>query len=142
MKKALFIWINTFLITLMVFTLISLGTLRHLNIQLPFLKLVIGAFFISFFIALGIFIFKNKKGHPLLNTVLGYLLMVPSIFIMRTLFCILIFRYSFIIYLFIVLVAVIYTLAVMVVSKRYKKEVEELNRLLDKPQSNNSEKSE
>jgi len=142
MKKVLSIWINTFLMTLLVFTLISLGTLRRLNIQLPFIKLVVGALFISLFIALGIFIFKNKKGHPLLNTVLGYLLMVPSIFIMRYVFGILIFRYSFIIYLFIVLVAIIYSVAVMVVSKQYKKEVDELNRLLDKPHTTESEKSE
>ena len=142
MKKALSIWIKSFLYTLLAFTVISVIALRRLNIQLPYLRLIIGAVMISFFVALGILIFKNKKGNPLINTILGYLIMVPSVLIMRSVFGILIFRYSFVIYLFIALVGVIYTVAVMVVSKRYQQETQELNKLLDMPETTVSDKTE
>jgi len=142
MRKALSIWIRSFLYTLLAFTVISGLALRRLNIQLPYLRLIIGAVMISFFVALGILIFKSKKGNPLINTILGYLTMVPSVLIMRSVFGILIFRYSFVIYLFIVLVGVIYTVSVMVVSKRYKNEAQELNKLLDKPETTVSDKTE
>jgi len=142
MRKALSIWIRSFLYTLLAFTVISVLALRRLNIQLPYLRLIIGAVMISFFVALGILIFKSKKGNPLINTILGYLTMVPSVLIMRSVFGILIFRYSFVIYLFIVLVGVIYTVSVMVVSKRYKNEAQELNKLLDKPETTVSDKTE
>jgi flagellar biosynthesis component FlhA len=142
MRKTLSIWTRSFLSTLLAFTVISVLVLRRLNIQLPYLRLIIGAVMISFFVALGILIFKSKKGNPLINTILGYLTMVPSVLIMRSVFGILIFRYSFVIYLFIVLVGVIYAIAVMVVSKRYKNEAQELNKLLDKPETTVSDKTE
>jgi len=130
MKKGFEQWIKTFFVTSLLFVLISLSALRRLNLQLPYLRLSLGAMLISLLITLGILMFKLKKGNQIINTVLGFVIILPSVGVMRYVFGALIFRWSAIIYLFVALVAIIYSVAVVVVSRRIKNDVDTLNQLL------------
>jgi len=130
MKKGFELWLKTFFVTTLVFTLISLSALRRLNLQLPFLRLIIGAMIIALLLMFGILVFRLKKGNQIVNTILGFLIILPSVGVMRTVFGALIFRWSFVIYVFVALIAIIYSVAVVVVSKRIKSDVDTLNKLL------------
>ncbi|MDD3122228.1 MAG: DUF3021 family protein [Candidatus Izemoplasmatales bacterium] len=121
-----FIFINVFMLFL------TIGIYRHLNITYPFIKVSIGAFLISLFISLAVTIFKLEKGLSWLNAIIGFIVATPSLFVLRYLFGYSIFRYSFVSYLFIIVVAIIYGIAIMVVSRKAKSEANELNLLLPK----------
>jgi len=121
-----FIFINVFMLFL------TIGIYRHLNITYPFIKVSIGAFLISLFISLAVTIFKLEKGLSWLNAIIGFIVATPSLFVLRYLFGYSIFRYSFVFYLFIIVVAIIYGIAIMVVSRKAKSEANELNLLLPK----------
>jgi Ca2+-dependent lipid-binding protein len=111
---------------------LTIGIYRHLNITYPFIKVSIGAFLISLFISLAVTIFKLEKGLSWLNAIIGFIVATPSLFVLRYLFGYSIFRYSFVFYLFIIVVAIIYGIAIMVVSRKAKSEANELNLLLPK----------
>jgi multisubunit Na+/H+ antiporter MnhE subunit len=83
-------------------------------------------------VSLAVTVFKLEKGISWINAILGFIIVIPSLFVLRNLFGYSIFRYSFVIYLFVTLVAIIYGIAVMVVSKKAKAQANELNSLLPK----------
>jgi hypothetical protein len=126
------IYLKVYLLMHLIFMLLSLIVLRRADITYPFIRLEIGAILISGVISLAIFMFCLEKGHVLLNTILGYLILIPGIFMLRNTFGQYLFRFTWFLYVLMVLIGFIYGIAVWQVSKKYKKEAEELNDLLEK----------
>jgi hypothetical protein len=114
------------------FILLSLIVLRRAGITYPFLRLEIGAILVTFVISLAVFMFRLEKGSSLLNTILGYVILIPGIFILRSTFGNYLFRFTWLIYILMVFIGIIYGVAVYVVSKKYQKEAKEMNDLLEK----------
>lgn len=113
-----------------VFLLVCLFVQLRLNIAIPFLKVCIGALIISIFVTLSVTLFKMKKGNEILRIALGFIALAPIVLITKAVFGATVFRYSFIIYIFALLCAIIFCIAIIVVASRAKKEEKELNDLL------------
>lgn len=140
MKAYIKIWLGAFAAVNGMMLLISLIIMRRLNISnLPFVKLETGALVISLFIALSAFIFQLKRGNIILKIAGGLLAVLPSVFVLRNIFGILVFRYSFVIYLAFAVCALIYGLVVFITAHKTKKEENELNKLIKKDNQNNKE---
>jgi hypothetical protein len=133
------IYLKVYLVMHLIFILLSLIVLRIADITYPFVRLEIGAILISSVVSLAIFMFRLEKGHTVINTVLGYLILIPSIFMLRNTFGQYLFRFTWLLYVLMVFIGIIYGTAVWIVSKKYQKEVKELNDLLEK-QKNDDEK--
>ena len=126
------IYLKVYLVMHLIFMLLSLLVLRRASITYPFIRLEIGAILISGVVSLAIYMFRLEKGHVLLNTILGYLILIPGIYMLRSTFGQYLFRFTWLLYVLMVLIGIIYGIAVWQVSKKYKKEAEELNDLLEK----------
>ncbi|MBU1144711.1 MAG: DUF3021 family protein [Firmicutes bacterium] len=136
MNKYYKIFKTVFLIVSLAFIILSYIILQRLNLTLPYIKLAIGVLLISLFISLAIVVFKSERGKSWLNALFGFIIILPTLFIMRNIFNYIIFRYTFIIYLFLITIAIIYGIAVIVVSKKAKLEAHELNSMLEKKNVN------
>jgi uncharacterized phage infection (PIP) family protein YhgE len=112
---------------------------RRTEVVYPFVRLEIGALFISLIVTLSIGMFRLETGNGVVNTIGGYLILIPGIFLLRETFGNYLFRFSWLIYLFMVGVGIIYGVSVFFVSKKYKKEVQDLNKLIDESKSSNNE---
>lgn len=130
MKKYLSIYATSFTLLMIVFTFLSIAIFRRTEIVIPFTKVVLTGFIMAIFITLSVFFFRLEKGNSIINTIIGFLVLLPDLFIMRRTFGAWLFRFSSTIYLLAVLIAIIYSIAVIVVSRKAKKEEENLNRLL------------
>jgi hypothetical protein len=108
--------------------------LRRTDYQYPFIRIQLGLLVISLIVTLAFWLFKLEKGHSVINTILGYIVLIPAIFLLRTVYGTYLFRFTWLVYIIVVVVGIIYGAAVYVVSKKYKKEVDELNDLLQKDQ--------
>ncbi len=112
------------------FIIISFVLKRRLNIDIAYLKANIGAVLVSALLTLSVALFRMKKGPAIVKTFLGFLALLPSVFVTRWVFGVAVFRYSYIVYLFALLCAVIYSIAVIIVASRARKEIALLNALL------------
>lgn len=126
------IYLKVYLITHLVFLLLALIVLRRAQVTYAFIRLEIGAILVSVIVGFAVWLFRLEKGNSLINTILGYLIIIPSIFVLRNTFGQYLFRFTWLIYVVMVCVGIIYGIAVWVVSKKYKKEVKDLNELLNK----------
>lgn len=126
------IYLKVYLITHLVFLLLALIVLRRAQVTYAFIRLEIGAILVSAIVGFAVWLFRLEKGNSLINTILGYLIIIPSIFVLRNTFGQYLFRFTWLIYVVMVCVGIIYGIAVWVVSKKYKKEVKDLNELLNK----------
>jgi hypothetical protein len=97
---------------------------------MPYLKLTVGAILEAGILAGAVLVFRRKAGNPLGNVIGGFLLVLPAIFVLRQTLGILVFRFSFILYSFAILCALIYGIAVAVVYRKVRKESSDLNGLL------------
>lgn len=131
MKKWFTLFTKTFFFTAIGFALVAIGVIRRLNLQLPYLKLFAGIFIIALLISLAILLFKSPKGNGVLHAVFAFLIILPSVFVLRNVFGIAVFRFSFVIYILMSVFAVLYAIAVIMVSRKAKKETRGLNQLLD-----------
>jgi phosphotransferase system glucose/maltose/N-acetylglucosamine-specific IIC component len=104
--------------------------MRRRDIILPFLRLELGAIIISLIIGLAYTIYKSEKGKPIINVIISYLLVLPSLLVFRSNFGQILFRSAAFIYIIFVIVGIIYTIAIYVASKKYQHEVNDLNALL------------
>lgn len=120
----MFFFSNIFLVIL------QLGIARRLNIQFQYIPVIVGALLIALFLAIGAMLFKREKGASWLNLILGFIAILPSLFVLRYLFGYTIFRFSFVIYLSIILIAVVYSILVYFATRKAKAEVEALNKML------------
>ncbi|XMB72443.1 hypothetical protein RJI07_00730 [Mycoplasmatota bacterium WC30] len=123
-------FVKTFFFTTIPFILIVGIIIRRTEYNIPYIRATIGVILISIFISLAIRIFKSEKGIALINSILGYILIIPVLFILRNLFGNYLFRFSWYIYIVMAVIGVIYGIALLVSSRKYKSEVDELNRLL------------
>jgi phosphotransferase system glucose/maltose/N-acetylglucosamine-specific IIC component len=106
---------------------------------MPFIRLEVGVILIAFFLSIAHTIYKSEKGHPIVNVILAYILIFPSLYVVRFNFGKLLFRSAALIYILFVVIGIIYSIALYFASKKYKKEVDDLNQLL---QENNKDKNE
>jgi len=118
-----------FIINLIMF-LLALIVYRNQNVRLPFIRIEFGALLISTILASAVYVFKLEKGNSLINVVLGYLIIIPAIIIMRVIYGTYLFKSASLIYIIMVIVGIIYGIVVLIVSKKYKQEVDNLNKLL------------
>lgn len=135
MKQFISRWAYAYAIVNIVFLFTAFVILRRLNIDVAYLKVSIGAIIISLFIACSITIFKAKNLNSLIRTIGGFVAILPIIFTTRKIFGVLVFRYSAAIFIFALICAIIYALAVLVVTKQFKEEEKSLNQLLTRKQS-------
>lgn len=132
------IYLKVYLITHLVFLLLALIVLRRAQVTYAFIRLEIGAILVSSIVGFAVWLFRLEKGNSLINTILGYLIIIPSIFVLRNTFGQYLFRFTWLMYVVMVLVGIIYGIAVWVVSKKYKKEVKDLNELLNKEKTSDN----
>jgi hypothetical protein len=130
MKRYLKTYSYIFVIINILLLLLSAGIKFRFNIEVPFIRLCIAGFFISAFIALSWMIFTSRKGNIILKIILGFVALLPIVILLRRSFGPLLFRASFAIYIFSFIIAIIYAIAVLIVSAKTKKEERELNELI------------
>jgi phosphotransferase system glucose/maltose/N-acetylglucosamine-specific IIC component len=126
------IYLKVYLVINIIAIFLSLLVYRVANYTYNYIRLAVGTLIISLIVSLAFWFFKREKGHSVVNIILGYLIIIPAIFVLRNVFGKYLFRVSWLIYIIIVGVSIIYGIAVYVVSKKYKKEVADLNELLSK----------
>ncbi|MCX5775643.1 MAG: hypothetical protein NTV44_04710, partial [Firmicutes bacterium] len=104
----------------------------RLDISFRYPVVVIYVLLIALFITLSIFLFKLKKGNGILKAALGLVALMPIPLLLRHLYGLAIFRFSFVLYILFVVCIVTYTVTVLIIAKKAKKEENELNVLLNK----------
>jgi len=130
MKKFFNIYLKTFFITslfmilLVAFIRVRTGFIASYNL------VAVTTLLIVFFIALAIFVFRLEKGKGWVNAILGYIIILPALYIIRASFGQYLFRFTYTIYLIMAGIGIIYGIALLAASKKYKSEVDDLNRLL------------
>ncbi|HAQ57336.1 MAG TPA: hypothetical protein DCR44_08130 [Acholeplasmatales bacterium] len=135
MKKFIKTYLVTLFFTNLVFVLIA-GIVRfQLNITYGFAAVEIGAVLTSLFVAAGIRILMLPKGNAVLNAVLGLLVILPGVVVLRPVFSIAVFRYSFVIFLVVAVAALGYAVAVVILGAKARKEAAILNRMLEEERS-------
>lgn len=117
------------IVSLVTFVL-ALGIMRIYDVTLQIRSLFWGSIIISLLLALSIKVFKKTWGNGVLNVILGYLIILPAIYILRFMYGTVLFRQTIAIYLLGLVYAVIYSLIVLNASLRNKKEESRLNKLL------------
>ena len=130
MKKYGSTLIKTFFYMTFPVIILAAIVVRVADVRLSYLLLTIGTLIMSLFIALAIRVFKMEKGNPIINAILGYIIIIPALLTLRNMFGEYIFRRVYIIYIVIAIIGIIYAIALWVASKKYQDEVKELNRLL------------
>lgn len=110
--------------------LIALIIYRNQEVRLAFIRIEFGALIISAILAFALLVFKLEKGNSFVNIVLAYLIVIPAIIVMRIIYGTYLFKSAWLIYIIMVIVGIIYGIVVLIVSKKYKQEVEHLNKLL------------
>ncbi len=131
MKKYFKYFLVSFFLINILMIFLALLVYRNSQIRLPFLRLEIGGLIISAIIGLTVFMFRLEKGNSLVNVIIGYVIMIPGLLVLRNVFGTYLFRSASLIYIIMVVVGIIYGVVVYIVSRRYKSEVELLNRLLE-----------
>lgn len=132
---------KTLLITNIIYVLLSWIIVSRRNITLPFLRLELGAILISLIIGLAYYIFKSEKGNSIINVILAYVLVLPSLLVFRANFGQILFRSAAFIYIIFVIIGVIYSIALYVASKKYQSETNDLNSLLKNNEEQKEEKT-
>ena len=131
MKKTLSYFSISILVANIIMLILNLILYRRLNLTYGFIKVEIGSVIIALFITLAILIYKREKGNPTANTIFGFLVILPSLLVIRNLYGIVIFRFSFVLYIVVLVVAILYASIVIFINKQTKMEVQNLNNLLD-----------
>lgn len=130
MKEFGKLYLKVFFIIHLISLVLAFMVLRRTEYNYPFIRIELGILLISLISSFSIWLFKLEKGYSLLNTVLGYLVFIPALFVLRFVYGNYLFRFTWLIYVIMVIIGIMYGIAVYVVSKKYKKEVDELNELL------------
>jgi len=121
---------KVFFFTTLPMILIGIAVYRRADYRVPYVWITIGTIFIALIIALAIRVFRSEKGKGYVNAILGYIIIIPALFVLRFMFGSYLFRRASELYILIAIVGVIYGIALLVASRKYKSEVSELNRLL------------
>ncbi len=130
MKKYFNIFTKTLFFLSLIMIVISFIISRRTDYIMLYTKLTIASIIISLIISLAIIIFQSSKGNSVVNTILGYIIIIPALFVFRFMFGQYLFKRVWYLYLLIFVIGIIYVIALLVASKKYKSEVRELNKLL------------
>ena len=130
MKRFFAVFVQTFFFLEAGFLLLGGWMVWRLNQQPRFLAAVLGGMAMAALIAAAVLLFQRKKGRPMGNAIGGFLIVLPSVLVLRRVFGVAVFRFGFVIYLFAVLCAVIYGIAVLLVYRKVRKESADLNGLI------------
>ncbi|MGD9761182.1 MAG: hypothetical protein AB7U52_01940 [Candidatus Izemoplasmatales bacterium] len=131
MKKYSGIFLKFLFIINIIYIILATIVYRRLDIRLTFVRLEIGVLIISLILSLATYIMKLEKGNSIVNVILGYIIIVPSLYVVRNNFGIYLFRSVWLIYILMVVVGIIYGVVLYVLNKKYKDEVKHLNELLE-----------
>lgn len=135
MKLFLHCWIKSFAITSGVMLLFNGLLVRWRDLSIPYVAMTFAAFLLTALIALSITLFKMKKGNDILKTILGLLVLLPIPLILRRVYGVVLFRFTFVLLIFFAICAISYAVAIVIVSKRAQKATNELNQLLNQSQT-------
>ncbi len=131
MKKYSGIFLKFLFIINIIYIILATIVYRRLDIRLTFVRLEIGVLIISLILSLATYIMKLEKGNSIVNVILGYIIIVPSLYVVRNNFGTYLFRSVWLIYILMVVVGIIYGVVLYVLNKKYKDEVKHLNELLE-----------
>jgi len=131
MKKILTWFSYSFVGTSLALLFLNVWIANHLDISFRYQVVIVYVFLITLFITLSIFLFKMKKGNEILKAGLGLLALMPIPLLLRHLYGLVIFRFSFVLFVLFAACAVTYTITVLLIAKKAKKEEKELNVLLN-----------
>jgi hypothetical protein len=137
MKAFLKRFIISFVIVNIVFLGVAMFVVHQFGIELGYIRLSLGTFAVTLFVAFSITLFKARIIHSLVSTAFGFVALLPVVFIMSGIFGVFIFKFSFMIYVLSILIAVIYGISIVVVSKKYQKDDRDLNELLSRNETKN-----
>ncbi|MBU1093855.1 MAG: hypothetical protein KKH01_05285 [Firmicutes bacterium] len=127
------------IVSLVVFIL-ALGILRvYPDFSLSIRSLFWGSIIISLLLALSIRVFKKTWGNGVVNVILGYLIILPAIYVIKQMYGTVLFRRTFVIYLLGLIYAIIYSFVILYASYRNKKEESKLNELIKDQGETNEE---
>ena len=136
MKKYFNTLCKTFFFITLLTILLNAFITRRYNVTLAYNKISFSVLLSSIFIALAIRVFKSDKGKGYINAVLGYIIIIPTLLVIRATYGQYLFKFTYTIYIIMAIIGLIYGVALLVASKKYKSEVDELNRLLLKKENN------
>ncbi|MDD3382398.1 MAG: hypothetical protein PHT83_02675 [Bacilli bacterium] len=128
-----------YLVLSIIFIIISFIIFKRTSTQLSYLRLSIGALLISAILDFSVVIFKTKKLPPIINILLGFISLIPAIYVFKEVFGALMFKVSIAIYIFAFVCAVIYSIAVIIISYRVRKDEQFLNKLLKEKKNTENE---
>jgi phosphotransferase system glucose/maltose/N-acetylglucosamine-specific IIC component len=131
MKKYISIFLKFLFFINIIYIILAAVVFRRLDIRLSFVRLEIGVLIISIILSFATYIMKLEKGNSVVNVILGYIIIIPSLFVIRNNFGTYLFRSAWLIYILMIVVGIIYGVVLYVLNKRYKEEVNHLNKLLD-----------
>ena len=131
MKRYISIYLKVFFFMSVLFLLLSLIVARRSGVTLPFVRISYGVFIVSVFVSLTLWLFKLEKGNSLLNVILGYFMLIPGILVIRNVYGLYLFRLSSLIYIIMMVIGIIYGIVLWIVSKKYKQQVDDLNKLIE-----------
>lgn len=123
-------WVYSFAITSLALILFNLIVIVRFAINPGYIRVTLGAVIISALVASSITLFKMKKGNDILKAFLGLLPLLPITLVLRNIYGTAVFRASVFLWILAAIFVVSYSLAVVVVSSKAKKEEKELNHLL------------
>ncbi len=123
-------WVYCFAITSVALILFNLFVILRFSVNLGYIRVAIGALIISVLVASSITLFKMKKGNDILKAFLGILPLLPITLVLRNMYGTGVFRATVFLWILAAIFVVAYSLAVVVVSSKAKKEEKELNTLL------------
>ena len=139
MKRYLNYFLRIYGIINVLYLLLALIVFRRTDNVMPFIRLELGVIIISVILTSAYSIYKLEKGNAIINVIIAYMLVLPSLFIVRLNFGRLLFRSLTLLYIIFIIIGLIYSVALFVASKRYKKEVDDLNELLKEKEDQNIE---
>jgi len=143
MKKYFNILVKTMFILTLLMVIITGGIYRATDVRMAYTRVAVGTLIMSLIIAAAIVVFKSEKGKGYINAILGYVIVIPALFVFRFVFGTYLFRRVGYIYILIAFIGIIYGIALWVASRKYQTEVTELNRLLlNKEEDEESEPTE
>lgn len=132
MKKYIDIYLKSFFFMSLLFLFLSIIVSRRTNISPAFALVSYGIFIVSIFLSTSIWLFKREEGNSLIQAIIGYLILIPAILVIRNVYGTALFRFTYFIYIIFIIIGIIYGIVFAVVSKKYKKEVEQLNEMIKK----------
>jgi hypothetical protein len=125
-------YLKSFFFIALAFLLVAGAVAHNLGITYGYVKVLLGALLAAGFVAAGIRLYRRRKGNGIVNAVLGLLATLPAVVVMRVVFSLAVFRFSFVVFAVAGLAALSYAVGVFVVSTRARREAAALNELLPK----------